>query len=139
MIQLIVGKQGTGKTKMLIEEVNAAAAKSDGNVVCIEYGRKLSYDIPYHTRLVDAKEYGITGADALYGFVCGMLATNYDITDLFIDSALKICGGDAVAFESFVSDLVKVAGTSNVKCVISASIDAEALPESLKGMVRANG
>lgn len=138
MIQLIVGKKGSGKTKLLIDEVNAAASKSDGNVVCIEYGRKLTYDIPYHTRLVDAKEYGIKDAAALYGFVCGMLATNYDITDLFIDSALKICE-DAAAFEKFILELVKIAGNSNVKCVISASIDAEELPESLRGMVRADG
>ena len=70
MIKLIVGLKGTGKTKTLIEMVNAATSSSNGAVVCLEKGDKLRFDVTYQARLMDTSEYGISGADALYRFVC---------------------------------------------------------------------
>ena len=134
-MKLIVGVKGTGKTKALIDEVNRAAKESDGVVICIEYGRKLSFDIHYHARLVDAKEYNIASAEALYGFVCGMLAGNYDITELFIDSALKICGNNVEEFEKFVVDIEKIASAHNVKIAITASVEPSALSDKVSGWI----
>ncbi|HPE95557.1 MAG TPA: hypothetical protein PLT66_05775 [Bacillota bacterium] len=105
MINLIVGVKGTGKTKRLIEDVNKAVSASHGVVVCIEYGKKLTYDIKYQVRLIDAKDYNIKDGKSLYGFVCGILAGNYDVSELFIDSALKICQDDMASFEKFVATL----------------------------------
>lgn len=136
-MQLIVGVKGTGKTKALIDEVNAAAKVSHGVVICIEYGRKLTFDIQYHARLVDAKEYGVEGAERLYGFICGMLAGNYDITEVFIDSALKICGDDIAAFENLVCDINTVTSAHGVQCVMTASVEPEALSEKVSGFIRA--
>lgn len=135
-MQLIVGLKGTGKTKALIDEVNRASRESDGVVICVEYGRKLTFDIKYHARLVDAKEYGINDAQKLYGFLCGMLACNYDITDLFIDSALKICGGDIKAFEEFLAAADRITADHNINCVITASVEAESLSEQARAFVR---
>ncbi len=136
-MQLIVGVKGTGKTKALIEEVNKASNDAKGVVICIEYGRKLTFDIKYHARLVDAKEYGIDNAEKLFGFVCGMFAGNYDITDLFIDSALKICGDDVPAFERFVLDVEKITSKHNINCVITASVENSLLSDSITPFVRA--
>lgn len=135
-MQLIVGVKGTGKTKAIIEEVNKASNVTKGVVICIEYGRKLNYDISTRARLVDAQEYGIDSADKLYGFVCGMVACNYDITELFIDSALKICGDDVAAFEDFVVKFNSVAETYKIDCVITASVDPSALSEKTASFVR---
>lgn len=128
-MQLIVGVKGTGKTKTLIEQVNKAAIETKGIVICIEYGRKLNNDISTRARLVDAQEYAIDSADKLYGFVCGMVACNYDITEIFIDSALKICGDDVSAFEEFVVKVEKLCATYKIACVVTASTDASALTE----------
>ena len=136
-MQLIVGVKGTGKTKALIDEVNKAARETDGVVICVEYGRKLTFDIKYHARLVDAKEYGIDSAETLYGFVCGMLACNYDITEIFIDSALKICGNDINEFEDFVVKFDRVLASHNIECVMTASIEAEKLSEKTSRFIRA--
>ena len=73
---------------------NEATEKSKGNVVLIEKNNQLSYNITYKTRLVAADDYDIQGFDAFYGFISGMCASNYDITDIFIDSTLKIAGQD---------------------------------------------
>ena len=132
MIKLIIGKKGTGKTKTLIEMVNAATAKTNGSVICLEKGDKLKFDVTYKCRLMDTDEYFVSDAQSLYGFAAGILASNHDITDLFIDSALKICGDDMDAFENLVINIDKICEKAGVDALITASADAEATPESLK-------
>ena len=100
MITLILGKKGSGKTKRLIDMCATATAASNGNVVFIEKDNTLTYDLTHKTRLVAADEYGIVGFEALYGFIAGMCAGNYDITDIFVDSTLKI-GGAVSGLEAF--------------------------------------
>lgn len=132
MVKLKIGLKGSGKTKMLVDEVHEASRQSKGVVVCIEYGRKLTYYIRSAARLIDAKDYCIDDALSLYGLVCGTLACNYDITELFIDSALKICGDDIPSFEEFMYKLDDITGKIGVNCFITASMPPEALPEGLK-------
>lgn len=135
-MQLIVGLKGTGKTKTLIEEVNKASNETKGVVICIEYGRKLNSDITTRARLVDALEYGIDSADKLYGFLCGMVACNYDITEIFIDSALKICGDDIAAFENFVVKAENITSTYKIDCVMAVSCEVAALSDKTSAFVR---
>ncbi|MBR3289923.1 MAG: hypothetical protein IKI63_03995, partial [Clostridia bacterium] len=92
MITLILGKKGSGKTKRLLDMCEDATTKSMGNVVFIEKDSTLTFDLNHKTRLAVAEQYGIEGFDALYGFIAGMCAGNYDITDVFLDSTLKIGG-----------------------------------------------
>ena len=131
MIKLIVGVKGTGKTKMLIDMANEALETSSGCVVCIEKGQKLKYDVKYKARLIDTTEYGICGANALYGLVCGLYAANYDITHVFIDSALKICKENLEDFASFLNLVDNVSNKNNFRCIITSSIAPEALPDEI--------
>ena len=94
MITLITGKKGSGKTKKLIEQANNAISNSKGNVVFIEKGNQLTYDIGHEVRLIDIDSYKIGGFNAFYGFIAGICAGNYDVTDVLIDSTLKIGGND---------------------------------------------
>ena len=133
MIKLFIGGKGSGKTKTLIEMVNNAVSVSNGNVVCIEKGDKLRLDITYKARLIDTDYYGVTDAEALFGFIAGILASNSDITDLFVDSALKICGNDVAAFEKMLAKLEAI--TNDVNLVMTSSIAVEDCPESVKAYV----
>lgn len=130
MIKLFIGAKGSGKTKTLIELVNNAVATSNGSVVCIEKGDKLKLDITYKARLIDTDAYGIADATSLYGFIAGILASNSDITDLFIDSSLKICGNDVSGFETMLKKLEGV--TKDVNLVMTASIAVEDCPDTIK-------
>ena len=132
MLKLIIGVKGTGKTKALINLVNTAVDNSHGDVVCIEKGVKLRYDVKYQARLIDTNEYFITDAQSLYGFVAGILASNHDVTDLFIDSALKICNNDAAAFDVFADEVNALAEKLNVKIVMTSSIPVENASETVK-------
>ena len=132
MLKLIIGVKGTGKTKALIALVNEAVEKSHGDVVCIEKGTKLRFDIKYRARLIDVTEYFVADAQALFGFVAGILASNHDVTDLFIDSALKIYNEDMDAFNVFVDEVAAVADKLNVNVIMTASMPADTASETVK-------
>ena len=132
MLKLMIGVKGTGKTKTLIEMVNNAVNETSGAVVCIEKGDKLRYDIKYQARLVNTKEYMINDAQSLYGFVAGILASNHDVTDLFIDSALKICNEDREAFEAMLDKLSALIEKTGTKLFITSSMPVEEATEGVK-------
>ena len=90
MIQLIVGHKGSGKTKAIVEMANKAVKESKGYVVVIEKDVRLTYEISSAARLVYSDEYAIAGYDAVYGFITGLLAGNYDITHVFVDNFTKM-------------------------------------------------
>lgn len=134
MIKLITGKKGTGKTKILIDMINEAAKKTSGNIVCIEKGAKLTYDIDHSVRLADTDHYGIDGFDAFYGFVAGMFAGNFDISEVFVDSILKIGGKDLDALGELLQKLDKISG-KEIQLVFTVSADDSELPESVKAFM----
>ena len=131
MLKLIIGLKGSGKTKTLISLANEAGEKSSGSVVCIEKGTKLIHEIKYLVRLMDSNEFSISNAEELYGFLCGVFASNNDITDLFVDSALKICDCSLDVFASFIEKVAAFAEKANINVVITSSIAPADLPESL--------
>lgn len=97
MVRLIMGVKGSGKTKQLIELINAAAKDEAGNVVCIEPKRDMSYNIHYNIRLIDAQEYDLHSYEVFRGFISGLYAGNYDISQVFIDNLCKTVGADVDA------------------------------------------
>jgi hypothetical protein len=129
---LIIGVKGTGKTKSLINLVNTASAESKGDVVCIEKGAKLRYDVKSSARLINTEEYFVADTDALYGFIAGILASNHDVSDLFVDSALKICNEDVAAFEKLVLAVDELCSKMNVNVVMTSSLPVEEASDTIK-------
>lgn len=134
MINLIPGKKGTGKTKVLVDAIEASVKNATGDVVCIERGMKLTYDLPHKVRLVDAEEYGINSYDAFYGFVAGVLAGNYDIQEIFVDGILRIGGRDYEAFGNMIEKVAMLA--KDIKIVFTVSADPEELPAKVKAFIK---
>ena len=132
MLKLILGLKGSGKTKTLIDMVNDASNASHGSVVCIEKGQKLIYDIKYKARLVEADAYSVDSSRSLFGFIAGIAASDHDLSDLFIDSALKICGNSVDDFVDFVEATAELAEKVGFNCVMTSSIAVEDAPEALK-------
>ena len=113
MVRLIMGEKGTGKTKKLIELINASAAEENGNVVCIEAKSTMTFDIHYHVRLISADEYQITTYEGLRGFVSGLYAGNYDISHIFIDNLFKIVGGYCNQTTSWIGSTASATTTAS--------------------------
>ena len=132
MLKLMIGVKGTGKTKTLIEKVNAASATSHGDVVCIEKGTKLRFDVSSKVRLVDTEEYLVSDAQALYGLIAGILASNYDVTDIFVDNTLKICNGNIPALEIMLNEVAALLDRHDVNLFMTASIPLEDASDSFQ-------
>lgn len=132
MLKLIVGVKGTGKTKHLIEMVNTASEESKGSVVCIEKGTKLTYDIKHTARLIDTDQYNIGDAQSLFGFIAGIIASNHDVTDLFVDSALKICLNNIDSFDKFVDEVNALVEKYDLHCTMTVTLPAEKATETIK-------
>lgn len=133
MVKLIMGEKGTGKTKTIIDMVNDAVEKEKGSVVCIAKGNKLTFDISHDARLVDVDDYSVTGYHGLLGFVSGIHAANYDISQFFIDSLYKIVGDEKPEHaEKFLKELDAFATKHSVKFTVAMSDDESKATEAMK-------
>ena len=132
MINVIMGLKGSGKTKKLIDSINSAVNQASGDVVCIEYGKKLTYDLNYRVRLVDSKEYGIASLEMLKGFLSGLHAGNFDITHVYIDNLYKTIGSNPANGEAFVVWCAEFAKANNMEITMTISEDPAEAPEAIK-------
>lgn len=132
MVTLLIGIKGSGKTKKLISLANEAVTKSTGNVVVIEKGAKLTYDVTHKARLIDTDQYHVSGYDVLFGFISGICAGNYDVTDIFVDSTFKICSDNMDELKEFVSKIKALADNSETNVTLLISAAKENLPEDIE-------
>ncbi|MDE7294192.1 MAG: ATP-binding protein [Oscillospiraceae bacterium] len=130
MVKIITGKKGSGKTKVLIDMINAASKNTDGYVVCIDKSDKLRYDIPHSVRIVDTDVSSVYSFEAFYGLIAGLVAGNYDIKEIFVDSILKIGGADFEALGALLAKVDKLTA-DEVHVVLTVSADLPELPESV--------
>lgn len=134
MVKLIIGLKGSGKTTRLIDQVNDKVNSTDGAVVCVEKGTRLRGQINIDARLINAEEFVGCGDD-FFGFIAGIVASNHDVKDIFIDSAIKMFDKDVLRFAPFVLKLDKFASEHDVNFVITSSIAEENLPTELEKFV----
>ena len=127
-----MGLKGSGKTKKLLDSIHEAVANASGDVVCIEYGKKLTYDVNYRVRLVDSKEYGICNPCMLKGFLSGLHAGNFDITHVYIDNLYKTIGNDRAAAEAFILWCAEFAKANNMEITVTVSDDPTLASEEIK-------
>jgi hypothetical protein len=129
-----MGVKGSGKTKQMIEMINAEAKSANGNVVCIERGSKLTYDVHSKIRLVEASHYDMIDYKFLMGFISGLYAGNFDITHIFIDSLCRVVPSDAgdPAVEKFLDWLNRFSEDNGLKFTLSISADASLATEGIK-------
>ncbi len=127
MVKVIMGKRGSGKTKQVIDLVNTAVHEEAGNVICIEKGQNLRFNIKYSAKLIDISEYPMElSYESMFSFICGLYSGNYDITHVFIDNLYKITGEDDNAkADEFLDRLEKFAEESGVKFTLTISDDVE--------------
>jgi len=129
MIEVIYGKKGSGKTKRLIDLANASIQETKGDVLFIDDDKRYMFDLRHEIRFVNAGEYGIHNPDAFYGFVCGLLAQNFDVSIVFVDAFLKLTRGKLDEMDGLFRSLEALAKAHNVKFVLSISGDEACTPE----------
>ena len=129
MVELIVGKKGKGKTKVLLDKVNGAVKEANGSIVYLDKSTKHMYELNNKIRLIDVSGFPIKNADEFVGFICGILSQDHDLEQIYLDSFLKVAKLEGKDVTSTLEQLESIGTQFNVTFIISMSLDKEELPE----------
>ncbi|HSK67897.1 MAG TPA: ATP-binding protein [Candidatus Limnocylindria bacterium] len=132
MIQVIHGRKGSGKTKRIIDMANDAIKDQKGDVIFVDDDNRYMFDLRHEIRFVNAGEYGMSGPDMFFGFLCGMLAQNFDVSVIFIDAFLKLVRVGLGETERFFAALESLAEKRGIRFVLSVSADDAEAPEYIR-------
>ena len=135
MICVIYGRKGSGKTKRIIDMANIASRENEGDLVFIDDDNRYMFDLRHEIRFINAGEYDVHNAQTFIGFVCGLLAQNFDIHLVFVDAFLKLVREEVGALQWLFERLKAVSERHNVRFVISCNGDAGGPPEYLKSYI----
>ncbi len=132
MVELITGKKGKGKTKVLLDKVNGSVKEVNGNIVYLDKSTKHMFELNNKVRLIDVTGYPVKNSDEFVGFICGILSQDHDLEQVYLDSFLKIAQLEDAGKEDVASTLDQlndIGKQFSVKFIISISLDKEELPE----------
>ncbi len=132
MVQFIVGREGKGKTKHLLDKVNAEIKDAQGNVVYLDKSTKHMFELNNKIRLIDVPEYLVSDSAEFIGFICGIISQDHDLQRMYFDSFLKIACVEADELEKVIEKIEKISEKFHVDFVISVSRDESELPESMR-------
>jgi len=136
MVQLIVGKKGKGKTKIILDMVNKEIPNASGNIVYLDKGNDHMYELNNKVRLINVSDYGVANASEFIGFIRGIISQDHDLEQIFLDGFLKIsCLENIGQVEEVINKLDSISNTYGFKIIASISLDEAELPESLKSKV----
>lgn len=135
MVELIVGKKGKGKTKVLLDRVNAAIKEANGSIVYLDKSAKHMYELNNKVRLIDVSGYPIRNADEFVGFICGIISQDHDLEQIYLDSFLTTAKLEGLDVSGTLAQLENIGQNFQVKFIISMSLDKEEVPESFQDKI----
>ena len=131
MVELIVGKKGKGKTKVLLDRVNNAVKEANGSIVYLDKSTKHMYELNNKVRLIDVSSYPLKNADEFVGFICGIISQDHDLEQIYLDSFLKVSKLEDADVTDTLEQLDKIGQKYGISVVVSISLDKEEIPEAL--------
>ena len=135
MVELIVGKKGKGKTKVLLDRVNGAVKEANGSIVYLDKSTKHMYELNNKVRLIDVSSYPLKNADEFVGFICGIISQDHDLEQIYLDSFLKVSKLEDADVTDTLEQLDKISEKYGISVVVSISLDKEELPEALQDKI----
>ena len=135
MVELIVGKKGKGKTKVLLERANSAVKSANGSIVYLDKSAKHMYELNNKIRLIDVSAFPLKNSDEFVGFICGILSQDHDLEQVYLDGFLTISKLEGQDVEDTLSQLDAIGQQFNLTFVVSISMDKEEIPAPLQSKV----
>ena len=135
MIQLIVGNKGKGKTKQLLDKVNAEVLTANGNIVYLDKSTKHMFELNNKVRLIDVSEFPIDNCDQFVGFVLGIISQDHDLEQVYFDNFLDLAKVDENGVVDALSKFENIGNKYNINLVMSISMDEKDVPESMKSAI----
>lgn len=127
-INIIYGEKGSGKTKKMVDSANQSVEKAKGVVVYIDKDNSRIHDLEHAIKLIDASEYKVANEETFVAFLKGVLAGNYDIEKIFVDSMARIVNKDINALGGIMTELEMLSNAFMVEFTLSISCAKENLP-----------
>ena len=135
MVELIVGKKGKGKTKVLLDRVNNAVKEANGSIIYLDKSTKHMYELNNKVRLIDVSSYPLKNADEFVGFICGIISQDHDLEQIYLDSFLKVSKLEDADVTDTLDQLDKIGEKYGISIVVSISLDKEEIPEALQDKI----
>ena len=135
MVELIVGKKGKGKTKVLLDRVNGAVKEANGSIVYLDKSTKHMYELNNKVRLIDVSSYPLKNADEFVGFICGIISQDHDPEQIYLASFLKVSKLEDADVTDTLDQLDKIGEKYGISIVVSISLDKEEIPEALQDKI----
>ncbi len=135
MVELIVGKKGKGKTKVLLDRVNGAVKEANGSIVYLDKSTKHMYELNNKVRLIDVSSYPLKNADEFVGFICGIISQDHDLEQIYLDSFLKVSKLEDADVTDTLDQLDKIGEKYGISIVVSISLDKEEIQEALQDKI----
>ncbi|MDY4975803.1 MAG: hypothetical protein SO147_02765 [Clostridia bacterium] len=132
MIRIMMGEKGSGKTGALIQMANAALDTEKGKVVCINKGNRFTFDLKHPVRLIDTEQFEIKNLDIFLGFIEGVIAHDFDVTHIFIDSVLKCAKGSLEDMDKFLSRIEAISEKFNIDFTMTISATKSEASDAVK-------
>lgn len=132
MIKYILGAKGAGKTRWLIENANDDLNNGNGNIAFLEVDDDHIFSLDYNVRLINATDYDLNTVEAFYGFICGLMAMDYDLEKIYIDGIYKVLKLSIDDLQLLREKLSKLDESKNREVYINVDYLLKDLPESLK-------
>ncbi|MBS4539148.1 hypothetical protein GOQ27_11790 [Clostridium sp. D2Q-11] len=132
MVNFICGKKGSGKTKKLISMANDDINNVNGDIVFIESKKRHTLDLNHKIRYISAMDFNIRNIETFHGFLCGIIAEDYDIEKIYIDGLYKIVELDFYLLEKLIDDLETIEKDYKMEFIISMECSEEEVPNKMK-------
>lgn len=134
MIKFILGTKGSGKTRWLIENANEDLKSGNGNIAFVEVDDDHIFSLDYNVRLINATDYKLDSVDAICGFLCGMMAMDYDLEKVYVDGIYKVVDLNVEELEYIENKLSKIKDSEKIEFFINVDLVKEDLSDKLKAM-----
>ena len=135
MVELIVGKKGKGKTKVLLDKVNGAIKNVNGSIVYLDKSTKHMYELNNKIRLIDVSGYPIINADEFVGFICGIISQDHDLEQIYLDSFLTTAKLEGIDISGTLEQLEEIGEKFGISFIISVSLDKEEIPAEFQDKI----
>ena len=135
MVELIVGKKGKGKTKVLLDKVNGAIKNVNGSIVYLDKSTKHMHELNNKIRLIDVSGYPIINADEFVGFICGIISQDHDLEQIYLDSFLTTAKLEGLDISGTLEQLEEIGEKFGISFIISVSLDKEEIPAEFQDKI----
>ena len=132
MVKFILGAKGSGKTKWLIDNANKDMLEGNGNIAFVDVDDNHIFSLNYNVRLINAMEFNVLNVQSFYGFLCGIMAMDYDLEKIYVDGIYKVMSLELKDIVYLIDSLHKIASKYEVEFYINIDYTMDKIPENLR-------